>query len=204
MIKNIIFDFDGVILDSVPVKTEAFRILFDHYDKHIVDTFIDYHLLNGGMSRYLKIRYFFEQLLGQDISEKNVMQLAEEYSELTKRELAQDQYIIQDTFTFIKQNYQKYRMHIASGAAEDDLNFIYDTLDLNQYFFSIHGSPQSKDKLVKQIIQSNQYIKGETILIGDSINDLEAANINNIVFYGYNNSNLDGYHYIDTFMDFDK
>jgi phosphoglycolate phosphatase-like HAD superfamily hydrolase len=204
MIKNIIFDFDGVILDSVPVKTEAFRVLFDHYDKNMVDTFIDYHLLNGGMSRYLKIRYFFEQLLGQDISEKNIIQLAEEYSELTKRELAQQQYIIQDTITFIKQNYQTCRMHIASGAAEDDLNFICDTLDLTQYFFSIHGSPQSKDKLVKEIIESNQYIKDETILIGDSINDLDAANINNIVFYGYNNSTLARYNYIDTFMDFDK
>ena len=59
MIKNIIFDFDGVVLDSVPVKTEAFIKLFQSYEKQHVDKLIEYHLKNGGKSRYLKIKYFY-------------------------------------------------------------------------------------------------------------------------------------------------
>lgn len=134
MIKNIIFDFDGVILDSIPVKTEAFRLLFSGYNEDSVNIFIEFHLKNGGMSRYLKIRYFFEQLLFENISEEKVTQLAEEYSELTKKELSQEKYLIQDTFNFIKLNYQKYNMHIASGAADDDLKYICNELGLIQYF----------------------------------------------------------------------
>ena len=44
MIKNIIFDFDGVVLDSVPVKTEAFRKLFQNYEKQHIDKLVEYHL----------------------------------------------------------------------------------------------------------------------------------------------------------------
>ncbi|RLA76457.1 MAG: HAD family hydrolase [Epsilonproteobacteria bacterium] len=201
MIKNIIFDFDGVILDSIPVKAEAFRRLFQSYDQDIVNKFIDFHLVNGGMSRYLKIRYFFEQLLSQDISEQKITQLAEKYSELTKKELAQQQYLIQDTLTFIKENHQKYNMHIASGAAENDLRFICDRLNLSQYFLSVMGSPQHKNDLVKSIVDNYQYKKDETILIGDSVNDLEAAVANEIAFYGYNNPTLNTQKYIQTFTD---
>jgi HAD superfamily hydrolase (TIGR01549 family) len=190
MIKNIIFDFDGVIMDSIPVKTEAFRLLFKRYDQDIINKFIDFHLLNGGMSRYLKIRYFFKQLLSQDISEQKITQLAEKYSQLTKKELAQQQYIIQDTFNFIKQNYQKYNMHIASGADEKDLKFICDKLHITHFFKSITGSPTEKNLIVKSILNIKPYLKEETILIGDSINDLEAAQMNKLIFVGYNNPEL--------------
>ena len=187
MVKNIIFDFDGVILDSIPVKTEAFRKLFEEFPKNKVDKLIDYHLENGGKSRYIKIQYFFNEILHQDISEKDIQNYANKYSELTKQELANQKYLISDTIDFIKSNYQKYNMHIASGADENDLRYICESLELNQYFISINGSPKIKSEIVKDILIDNNYSKDETILIGDSINDFEAAKINNINFYMYKN-----------------
>lgn len=201
MIKNVIFDFDGVILDSVPVKTEAFRKLFEEFPSNKIDELIKYHLLNGGKSRYLKIRYFYEELLHEKITDEKVNQLAQLYSELTKLELSKEKYIIQDTFEFIKENYQNYKMHIASGADEKDLKFICDSLGLTKYFLSINGSPTVKNKIVKDILMKNQYKKEETILIGDSINDYEAANANMIDFYGYNNKSLKKYNYINNFIE---
>lgn len=200
MIKNIIFDFDGVILDSVPVKTEAFRLLFKAFEKTLVDEFIAFHLRNGGKSRYVKIKYFFEELLSQKISDEDVSSMASQYSELTKTELAKEKYIIQDAFEFIQQNYQKYNMHIASGADEKDLKYICDTLNLSQYFLSINGSPTIKDEIVTQILNDNHYTKDETILIGDSINDFQAADLNGVKFYGYNNLELSQDHqYLNSF-----
>jgi len=190
MIKNIIFDFDGVILDSIPVKVEAFKTLFEEFPADKVDELIKYHLLNGGKSRYLKIRYFYEELLNKNITDEKVNQIAQLYSELTKLELSKEKYIIQDTFEFIKENYQNYKMHIASGADEKDLKFICDSLGLTKYFLSINGSPIVKTKIVKDILMKKQYKKEETILIGDSVNDYEAANVNNIEFYAYNNESL--------------
>jgi len=190
LIKNIIFDFDGVILDSVPTKTEGYRVLFQDYPNELIEKMVQFHELNGGISRYIKIKYFFNELLNQDISEDEVLNYANKYSEITKEELTNPKYIIDDSVDFIKRNYQNYNMHIASGADENDLKYICDKLDLKKYFLSINGSPAKKYEIVKNILDFNNYTKEETILIGDSINDYEAANENEIVFYGYNNQVL--------------
>jgi phosphoglycolate phosphatase-like HAD superfamily hydrolase len=60
-------------------------------------------------------------------------------------------------------------------------------LDIYQYFLSIHGSPTPKKQLVKNVLETNQYLVSETCLIGDSINDYEAAKDNQIYFLAYNN-----------------
>ena len=61
---------------------------------------------------------------------------------------------------------------------------------MTQYFKTIEGSPTCKNDLVKNILEKYKYDPKETILIGDSINDYEAANINGMKFYGYNNEKL--------------
>ncbi len=60
MIKNILWDFDGVILDSMPIREYGFRKIFENYDISLVDKLINYHKRNGGLSRYVKIKYFYE------------------------------------------------------------------------------------------------------------------------------------------------
>lgn len=203
MIKNIIFDFDGVILDSVPTKTEGFKKLFQNFSTDAVNKLVLYHELNGGKSRYVKIKYFFNELLHKNISEQEILEYANKYSEITKEELTNPKYIIEDTLNFIKRNHKKYEMHIASGADEEDLKYICGKLDLNQYFLSINGSPIIKSELIKNILDFNNYKTEETILIGDSINDYEAARENNTEFFGYNNINLSKHlNYIIDFKDF--
>lgn len=202
MIKNIIFDFDGVILNSVPTKTEGFRKLFQNFSTDAVNKLVLYHELNGGKSRYVKIKYFFNELLHKDISEQEILEYANKYSEITKEELTNPKYIIEDTLNFIKRNHKKYEMHIASGADEKDLQYICNRLDLTKYFLSINGSPTIKPKIVKNILEVNNYKKEEVILVGDSINDCEAAKENHIEFYGYNNIELNKFtNYIQNFKD---
>ncbi|HIP12818.1 MAG TPA: HAD family hydrolase [Arcobacter sp.] len=203
MIKNIIFDFDGVILDSVPVKTEAFRKLFKEFSKDEVNELIKYHLINGGKSRFLKIKYFFNEVLNKKINDEKISLYAHRYSELTKEELSKEKYLISDTLSFIRENHQKYNMHVASGAEEKDLKYICHNLNLNQYFLSINGSPKVKSDIVKELLNFNTYKKNETILIGDSINDFETADGNGIEFYGYNNKLLKLHHkYITNYTEF--
>ena len=91
-------------------------------------------------------------------------------------------------------------MHIASGADDSDLKEICRVQGLSKYFLSIHGAPEKKDKIVKNILEANNYDIDTTILIGDSINDYDAAKINKLRFFGYNNTELqDMEFYIDSF-----
>ena len=203
-VKNIIFDFDGVILDSIPVKTEAFRKLLSDFPQEKVDKLIEFHIENGGISRYKKIEYFFTKILNKNITNEDVLKYTKIYSQITKEELAQKKYLIADSLDFIKANHKNYNMHIASGADEHDLKYICNKLDLEKYFLSISGSPKIKSHIISNMIIDNKYSKNETILIGDSINDYYASEDNQIQFYGYNNILLKEKHkYIDSFKEFE-
>lgn len=199
--KTILWDFDGVILDSMSIRDWGFRQIFKHYANEYVSKLIDYHRINGGLSRYVKIRYFYEVLLGKSITEDKVLQYAEAFSALMKQELIHPENLINDALMFIKENFKNYNFHIVSGSDENELRFLCKALGIDSYFISIHGSPTPKTKLVKKLLKQHNYDSESTCLIGDSINDHEAATANNISFYGYNNEKLKeiGKHYIEHF-----
>lgn len=202
-IKTIFWDFDGVILDSMPIRDFGFVKIFEEFDKELVDKLLEYHTLNGGLSRYVKIRYFYNTLLNVEVSDEKVQELADKFSNIMRNELTNKKYLIKETVDFIEKNYQNYNFHIVSGSDEKELNYLCKELELYEYFKTIEGSPTPKNDLVKNILQKYNYNPKESILIGDSINDYEAANVNGIKFYGYNNvklKKLDGY--IKNFGDF--
>lgn len=202
MIKNIIFDFDGVILDSMPIRTEGFKKIFENYDNKKVEELISFHLINGGLSRFVKIKYFFEELLETSISEEEINFFADKYSKIMKEKLINEKYLIRETVDFIKNN-NNIKMFIASGSEEKELRLINESLQLSKYFLGIFGSPKNKIDIVKSIIQDNKLNKNETILIGDSINDYDASIKNDIRFFGYNNIKLKNISdkYINTFTE---
>ncbi len=190
MIKNILFDFDGVILDSMPIRDYGFREILKGFPKETVEKLIEYHRENGGLSRFVKIRYFFEEILKTKITEEEVEQFAYNFSKIMKKELINKKYLISDSVDFIKKNYKKFNINIVSGSEEKELNYLCENLGIKDFFITIKGSPIPKTELVKNIIEKYNYKKEETILIGDSINDYNAAKENGIKFYGYNNNSL--------------
>ena len=192
MIKNILFDFDGVILDSMPIRDYGFKKIFEDFDDNLVNKLLEYHNQNGGLSRYVKIKYFYNKLLKQEILEEKITNYADNFSKIMKTELVDKRYLIADTLKFIKENYKKYNLHIVSGSDEKELKYLCKELGIDSFFQSINGSPTHKNKLVEDVLVINKYMESETILIGDSINDYEAAKTNNLNFYGFNNDNLVG------------
>lgn len=190
MIKNILFDFDGVILDSMPIRDWGFKKIFQRFDKELIDKLLVYNNENGGLSRYVKIKYFFNNILNQEISEEEINRYAGNFSTLMKEKLRSKKYLIPQTVEFIKVSYKRYNLHIVSGSDEEELKDLCKALKIDNFFLSINGSPMHKNELVKKILSENQYTNEDTILIGDSINDLEAAEENAIIFYGYNNPSL--------------
>lgn len=186
-IKTIFWDFDGVILNSNEVRDMGFEELFKEYTKEQVAALMDFHRTNGGWSRYVKIRYFYEEVLGKSITEEEVNLLAGEFSVIMKKKLVDPSLLIQETVDFIKNNAENYTMYITSGSDQTELRYLCAELGLASYFKSIHGSPKAKIKWVEELIDENQLNKQECVLVGDSINDWEAADKNGIYFMGYNN-----------------
>lgn len=203
MIKNILFDFDGVILDSMKIKGDGFVQLFKEYPSSRVKALEAYHYANGGISRFAKIRYFFNTILHKPITDQKIEDLAEQFAHIIAEKLFDHNNLIHETITFIKENHHHYNCHIVSGAEHHELNTLCKYFGIEHYFQSIQGSPTLKTELIHALLQTYHYCSNETLLIGDSINDYEAAKDNNILFYGYNNKELAALgHYIETFIGF--
>ena len=65
--QTIIFDCDGVVLNSNFQKIEAYRNAALEFgaSKEQADTLVDYHVKLTGISRNIKFKYFLKEILHQ-------------------------------------------------------------------------------------------------------------------------------------------
>lgn len=200
--QTFFWDFDGVILESNAVREYGFRKVLEHFGDPQVEQLIDFHRKNGGWSRYVKFRYFFEEILGKPISEQEVNTLADSFSQIMLEELVNPKNLIEETLLFIRQQAIKTPMYIVSGSDQTELRSLCKALKIDHYFKGIFGSPTPKIQLVQDIIAQHPEIrKAPACLIGDAENDWDAAQKNNLDFIGYNNSALKnlGVYYVESF-----
>lgn len=191
--KYILWDFDGVILNSNPARTLGFKKVLEDFPNDQVEKLLDFHNKNGGLSRYVKFRYLYEVIRGEEVDEHRIQDLANQFSLIMKQILTNPQLLIQDSVSFIQQNCSQIQMHIVSGSDRQELRFLCEKLGISNCFKSISGSPTPKTELVRYLVESEIIDPQITCLIGDSINDFEAANDNNIDFFGFNNPELIGF-----------
>jgi phosphoglycolate phosphatase-like HAD superfamily hydrolase len=188
--NKIFFDFDGVILASHAVREEGFRDILSDFPASDVDVLIKYHKDNGGLSRYHKIDYFFENILQIPVSKEEKRSRAERFSCIMRKRMISPDLIIQEVVNFIKENHKKYPMHIISGSDQTELRYICREIKIDTYFLSIMGSPAPKIDLIHEELVNWRYKTQDVVYIGDAINDYNAASAQNIAFLGYNNRNL--------------
>lgn len=189
-IKNIFWDFDGVLMNSNAVRDKGFELVLSEYPKEQVKKLMDFHRANGGLSRYVKFRYFFEEVREKKITSEEIQDWANKFSKIMLANLIKKNLLIKETTDFVKVNYKNYNMHIVSGSDGKELREICKGVDLIQYFTSIEGSPTPKIVLVSNILKLKKYNPSECVLIGDSINDFDAAIANNINFIGFGNQEI--------------
>ena len=205
MAQAIFWDFDGVILNSMIVRDRGFVEVLKEYDCDKVMLLLDFHRKNGGLSRYVKFSYFFEMILKDPtFGGRNLNYFTEKFSHIMKNLLTNKSLLIKDSLKFIKRCAdQSTPMHIVSGSDGNELRFLCKELEISHYFLTIEGSPTPKTKLVADILKVYEYTPQDCVLIGDSVNDYDAARANKVRFRGYNNEDLRAHgSYIDSFYKF--
>jgi len=194
--KIILWDFDGVIIESNSVRENGFKEVLRMFPSDQVEKLLVYHNINGGLSRYVKFRYFFEEIRKEKITEEKVDNLSSQFSVIMKKNLKDPNLLITPIVEFIKNQYNTGKiMHIVSGSDQVELRGLCEDLKINHFFKSINGSPTHKSKLVENVINNDNELPSSYCLIGDSINDYEAAQDNSITFFGYNNQKIKNLEY---------
>jgi beta-phosphoglucomutase-like phosphatase (HAD superfamily) len=143
MIKAIFFDFDGVIAESVNVKTEAFAQLFEEYGSETVAKVVKHHLAHGGVSRFDKIRYYHEEYLGNSIDEQELSEWCRRFSDLVLEKVVSSPYV-PGVVELLRNCHKKYSCFIVSGTPQEEMEHIVSRRGLRNFFAEIHGSPRTK------------------------------------------------------------
>ena len=172
--KVICWDFDGVIKDSVNIKTEAFKELFAPYGEDVQEKVISHHLQYNGISRAVKIPYYFEKFVKKPIEQDQLTSFLQQFSELTLRRLIESNWVT-GVLEYIQKNYLRQKFYIVTGTPQKEIELIVNQLDLERYFKQTYGSPKKKEEILKEIIKKNQKEISQYLMIGDAVADYEAA-----------------------------
>lgn len=179
----IIFDFDGVLVESVDIKTQAFAALYANYEPKIVAQVVAFHLANGGLSRFEKFRYFHNKLLGLTLSLEEENRLAAEFSAHVEAAVA-DAPWVKGAKEFLVKYHTNIPLFVASGTPEEELKRILKKRHISHYFRATFGSPAKKGEVLRGILENGGYRPEKVLMIGDSLLDLEGANEAGVCFLG--------------------
>ena len=181
VIRAIVFDFDGVLAESVDIKTRAYTLLFHKEGKEAVSEFIEYHLKNGGVSRFEKIKFFYRDILHRPLSEKLFQKLCAEYSGLVVNEVSLSPWV-DGARDFLVRNKKKYIFIIVSGTPENEMKDIVLRRSMSRFFNSVRGSPKSKLIVLREVMSEYNLEPDEIVFVGDAETDWLAAKDSGIPF----------------------
>ena len=173
MIKAIIFDFDCVLVESTHIKTEAFRKLFARWpDK--ADEGVSFHQKNMGISRYVKFKYFYENIIRERYSDEIGFKLGSEFSDIVLDEMKIASFV-RGAKPFLENCHSKYSFYIASGTPDEELCEIASHKGINKYFDGIFGSSLTKAEIINNILEADSLKKNMVVFVGDAVSDKKAA-----------------------------
>ena len=178
--KTIFWDFDGVIKDSVLVKSNAFRQLFLPYGKHLAEKIKIHHEENGGMSRYEKLPIYLNWA-GESFSQNLINKYEKKFANLVKLKVVESPWV-SGVIEYLKKNFKTQQFFIVTATPQKEIEEITQKLKISEYFKQIVGSPKSKKVAIKELINKYSINIDDALMIGDSISDYDAASENQIKF----------------------
>lgn len=173
--KTVVFDCDGVILDSNIVKTEAyFRTAktMGATDQQ-AQALVDYHVRLGGISRYHKFDYYLREILHKPVTDTAVQELLDNFARELEVGLMECE--IAEGLQELRAATPNANWMILSGGDQQEIRDLFAKRELNQYFDGgLFGSPDNKDEVLAREAAA-KHLNYPALFIGDSKYDFEAA-----------------------------
>ncbi|MFV9550688.1 HAD family hydrolase [Algibacter sp. PT7-4] len=186
MLKAVIFDMDGVIIDSEPMHNKAYHDMFKEVgievSPELYESFTGQSTINicKRLVDYFNLKETPETLVA--LKRKYYKHFFYSNSSLS---------LIDGVLDLIKDYHKNgLTLVLASSAAMTSINQIFDRFDLNQYFvakFSGGDLKQSKPhpEIFIKAAKATGFSKEECMVIEDSTNGIKAANAAGIFCIGF-------------------
>ena len=169
----VFFDVDGVLIDSMPAKGEAFAEALAPFGAS-PDEVKASHFQHGGMHRSEKIRVLLKQSLERDPTLEEVDEAIRRFEALVTRKVLECSEI-QGASTSLAHLSTKSDLFAISATPTDELSLILSARGWIPYFRGIYGFPSRKSEVMRQLILTNGYEAMQCVMIGDSTSDRESA-----------------------------
>lgn len=181
MIRAIIFDWDGVLLESAEIKTRAFARLFGEICPDRVSQVVVHHLANMGLSRHVKFRQIYEEIIGIPLAPDEEQALGRRFSALIETELLGAP-LVPGAQEFLEYAQRRYALFVASGSPEEELRSIAQAKGVHRFFREWHGSPKTKPSIIRDILTRYKLSPTEVVFVGDAVSDRLAAEETGVTF----------------------
>ena len=179
--KRVIFwDFDGVIKDSVLVKSKGYEKLFLPFGKEVVDRVNQHHENNCGVSRYEKIPLYLGWA-GEPANPDQVQDFCDRFSKLVQQVVVNSPWV-PGVLEYLKVNCLQQTFILITATPQEEIDQILNMLDITYCFREVHGAPKKKAAVVNEVLERLNSPTEQALVIGDSRTDLEAAKDNNVAF----------------------
>ena len=172
--KSIVFDCDGVVLDSNIVKTEAyFRTAKNLGATDIqAQALVDYHIKLGGISRYHKLDWYLREVLQKPVTEAAIQALLDGFSKELEVGLMQCD-LAKGLFALREKTDSNWM--ILSGGDQQEIRDLFANRKIAHMFDGgLFGSPDNKDEVLARE-KANGNLQYPALFLGDSKYDFEAA-----------------------------
>jgi phosphoglycolate phosphatase-like HAD superfamily hydrolase len=179
----IVFDFDGVLVESVDVKTKAFAALYRMYGDALVEKVVDYHLIHGGLSRFEKFRHFHRNFLGIELMPDEEQALGDRFTGLVEEAVVASSWV-PGALEFLESYHLRLPLYVASGTPDEELKRIVARRGAVDCFREVFGSPQKKGEILCRIIEEGKFDRQRVLMVGDAMTDLDGAREAGTLFLG--------------------
>lgn len=190
-LEAVFLDFDGVVLESADIKTDAFYELYLPYGAVVATNARDHHLMHQGVNRNKKFTEIHKKYLDRDCTQDEMVTMSNNFSKIVCQKIFECKFV-DGVIDFLKLMIDReVPTFLLSATPHVELNEICNKKSIAKYFKGIYGAPNEKSEVGSNLIRENSFVPEQVMFIGDSRSDFNAASSLGVKFIGRVAKNLE-------------
>jgi phosphoglycolate phosphatase len=181
--RALILDFDGVIVDSVALKANAYVAIYAGESPDKLRAVLDHQRRHAGETRRVKFRHFESVLFGRAPTDETIEALATKYAALVHEAVVACP-LIAGAADFLERAQPHAALHVVSGTPQEELEDVVRRRGFARWFASLRGAPTTKPEAFRAILAECGLHPGDVLAIGDGATECETASALGIPFLG--------------------
>ena len=189
--KLIVFDFDGTLVDSNPIKQRAFAQCFAEFPDRL-DEIMAFCTGRHDLPRADKFRHVYEHILRRPYTAEISAEVHQRFEALTTQQII-DAPAIAGAEAFLRAACRHAPTALLSTTPHETLGQIIERRGWRSYFSIVQGAPVDKARWIMTRRTQLGFSRSQVVFFGDTPEDADAATAGGSVFIALGDTLRDGY-----------